>query len=111
MINGSGIVSNIDNCLVAQCRFHVLAARDAPAEAGFASVEGDDDLRRTTFCLFEFLDSLGNPTQAGDMVEAGDDGEIANRDDLVRPIKPHRFNSTAVPLFRGVASTSTPLVA
>ena len=90
MINGSGIVSNIDNCLVAQCRFHVLPAGDAPAEAGFASVEGDDDLRRTAFCVFELLDNLDNPTQAGDVVEAGDDGEVAHRDDLVRPIKPRR---------------------
>src|SRR5262245_3263378 len=90
MINGSGIVSNIDNCLVAQCRFHVLSARDSPAEVGFASVKGDDDLRRTGFYVFEFLDNLDNSTQAGDMVEAGDNGEVTNRDNLLRPIKPYR---------------------
>src|SRR5262249_57507275 len=65
-------------------------ARDSPDQARLASVQGNNDLGRNAPYTFDLLKSLGNQTQPGNVVQSSDDGEIADPEDFVRPIKPCR---------------------
>src|SRR6516165_8146361 len=90
MIGRGNILANVDNCLAApQSSCHMLPTRYPPDQTVLASVEGDHDLGGA-FCAPKHLQNFDNSMQTGNVVEAGDDGEVAHRDDLVGPMEPSR---------------------
>ena len=88
MIGGGGIFANIDNRLVPQSPIDMLPARDPSDQTGLASIKGNNDLGRNASCIFDLLKSLGNLTQPRNVIQPGDDRQIADRENLVSPIKP-----------------------
>jgi hypothetical protein len=77
MARGGGILANIDYGLVPESSFRMLLARDPPDYAVLASVEGDHDLERRALRTSKVVQNLANPTEARDVVETDDDGEVA----------------------------------
>src|SRR5262249_14238473 len=73
-----------------QSPVYMSPARDPSDQTGLASIKDDNDLGRNALYTFDFLKSLGNLTQPRNIIQPGDDGQIADREDLVRPIKPCR---------------------
>ncbi len=92
MIGGGGILANIDHRLVPQSPTYMPPARDPTDQTGLASVKGEDDLGRNALCIPDRLKSLGDLSQARNVIQCGDDGQVADREDLVRPIKPRRWH-------------------
>src|SRR5262249_15582240 len=81
---------NIDNRLVSQSQICMSPPRDPTNQTGLASIEDNNDLGRNALCTLHLLKSFGNLTQPRNIIQPGDDGQIADLEDLVRPIKPCR---------------------